>query len=103
MDAAADTDLKMEVMELKPFEAWPTCQKCGLHVTLMDRVRSSNGVASANYSYCAGSLDSTVNVSLPFGGKAEMSTSCFGVFEEHLHLTCNRCGFRWLMATRKGK
>lgn len=97
-----DTDLQMKVMAVKPYEQRPTCEKCGLRVTVLDRLRSG-GIAGANYHYCPGSLDSTVNVHLPFGGKTEMSTSCFGIFEEHLHLTCHRCGHHSLMATMKGK
>lgn len=97
-----DTDLQMKVMAVKPFERRPRCEKCGLRVTLLDKLRSG-GVAGANYTYCQGSLDSTATVHLPFGGKTELSTTCFGVFEEHLHLTCHRCGHHSLMATRPPK
>jgi hypothetical protein len=95
-----EAELDLKVMEIKPYEWRPMCEKCGLQVNRMDQLFRTSGVASADYTYCEGSLDSKVNVNLPFGGKAEMSTTCFGVFEEHLHLKCRRCGFHWLMATK---
>jgi hypothetical protein len=103
MMAETQEELELQkVMVVSPFERRPRCAKCGHRVTWLDRLRA--GVVSAfNYTYCEGSLDSTVNIRTPFGGRAELSTTCFGVFEEHLHLTCHRCGHHTLMATVKGK
>jgi hypothetical protein len=100
--SVTDTDLEITVMPVHRYEARPACEKCGLRVTLVDEIRQV-GASAATWVYCKGSMDSTVEVNRLLVGKTEVKTSCFGVFVEHLHLSCHRCGWHWLMATKGGK
>lgn len=102
VEAPTDADLDLTVMPLHRYHPRPACEKCGLRVTLWDAIRSG-GTSASNWVYCKGSLDSTVEVTPLFQKTREVKVPCFGVFVEHLHLTCNRCNWSWLMATKGNK
>jgi len=36
-------------------------------------------------------------------GVLPVNVPCFGIFHEHIHLTCGRCRFDWLMNCKGGK
>lgn len=101
-ETVTDDAIEMKVMPLHPFENRPTCEKCGLHINIADMIRYS-GTSSAKWTYCEGSLDSTIEISGLFQKPRDVKVPCFGVFVEHLHLTCNRCNWSWLMATKGNK
>jgi len=89
------------VPEVKPFSRRPECAKCGSQVSFIGDLLPF-GYSFATYQYCPGNLDSKVKVRRFLQPEVEMETSCFGIYEEHLHLRCNRCGYHSLMST-KGK
>lgn len=96
----ADVDPGMEtisVMLVHPYRARPVCPKCNWGITVYDRIRHGDRSAQ-QYSFCKGGLDSRQKVVTMFGER-EMQVSCFGIFDEHIHLQCNRCSFHWLMQT----
>jgi len=100
-----DTEIAEEsvvsVMAVLPYSKRPQCAKCGLRMSWYERL-VFGGRSASSYIYCEGSVDSTRKVSNIFGQQRELPTECFGVFEEHLHLECNRCSHRMLMHV-KGK
>lgn len=53
-----------------------------------------------DWGFCSGSKDEKVQVQvIPGILAAEQRPVCFGVFAEHLHMRCRRCGFTFLQAT----
>lgn len=65
----------------KPFMEWPTCEACG------------NWEDRAKYTYCQ-------IVCMPVSNGERIDLSCHAdKADPHLHRTCKRCGFQWLMDT----
>ena len=107
-----DEDFKVSVQIVHPFTAYPTCPKCngslGAHVPILRRIMAAWGRAAQGLAYCRGSQNSPVHVptmNLLNGqmGVSPVNVPCFGIFEEHLHVTCAKCQFQWLMNCKGGK
>ena len=105
-------DFKVSVATVHPFTNFPTCPKCngslGAHIPILRRLFAAWGRAAQNLAYCRGSQNSQVHVptmNLLNGqmGVSPVNVPCFGIFEEHLHVTCAKCQFAWLMSCKGGK
>src|SRR5271166_1738692 len=95
-----------------PWSRYPACVKCGHQLgngMLLFRAWTlAKGESAQKYSYCAGDQNSTVPVPGMHieDGQAtpkfvDVPVHCFGVYQEHLHLRCGRCGWQWLMAVKE--
>lgn len=102
-------DYRVAAPAVLPWVRFPACQKCGhtlgAGIPLLALLCQAKGEAAQNYTYCLGDQNSTVPVTSlnPATGEirpAMVQTACFGIFHDHLHLACSRCGYRWLMAVR---
>ena len=90
-----------------PWAEYPECPKCahGLKPLFLRWWMVARGKQAQELAYCRGDLNSTMRV--PAMNLAEMQFAmveqkipCFGVFDEHFHVTCGRCSYRWLMQCR---
>jgi len=97
-DAADPGDIRVSAPALLPFRVNPSCPKCGVHVPALSFLMNP-GLATADLMYCVGSKNEKEDVHTPIGC-CTVETGCFGLFAEHLHLRCRRCGFKWLSHTR---
>jgi hypothetical protein len=102
-------DFRVKVAKVYPFATYPVCPKCshnlGANIPALRRWLLAHGSASQNYAYCQGDRNSRFQApAIKMGHEGpqftveEMSTPCFGIIDEHLHLQCGRCKFNWLMA-----
>ena len=105
--APAAGDDRVALPAVAPWELNPECPRCGhaLHPWFLEWLLLAAGKAAHQFCYCVGDQDSKVKVPgidlrnmQP--GVAEIQTLCFGVYTEHLHVMCQRCSFRWLMACK---
>ncbi len=103
-------EFKVSVQPVYPFTNYPTCPKCnhnlGAQIWGVRRLLWAKGNAAQNYAFCKGSQREqvtvpTMNILNGEMGVAPVNVPCFGIFHEHLHLTCGRCRFDWLMACKK--
>ena len=107
-------DYMVSVQPVHPWTRYPECPKCGhslgAKVPVLRRLYLAHGAASQGYAYCKGDQNSqaqmpTLNLTNGEVGVRSINVPCFGIIHEHLHLTCARCRFDWLMEckTRKEK
>jgi hypothetical protein len=105
-------DFKVSVAAVHPFTNYPVCPKCGYNLGAGIKpfaiFKLAQGECACGYAYCAGGLNSqaqmpTLNIATGQLGTAPVNVPCFGIFTEHLHMSCNRCRFNWLMAVKGGK
>lgn len=90
------------VPEVRAFAAKPACPKCGHRDRLTGMQLWSGGCTGFDWHFCAGSCDERSQVQvIPGVIQTEVRNHCFGIFAEHLHLRCRRCGFHFLMQTRE--
>lgn len=106
----------LETLSLPAVAAWvrfPACPKCGHALGaghwLLALWAAARGESAQNYAYCQGNQNSSMQVPGiaigehgPSMALQSIPVACFGVYEEHLHCRCGRCGFQWLMGV-KGK
>lgn len=86
-----------------PYCSFPACPKCGHRDRITPLLLWSGGSTGFDWGYCPGGRDEKTQVQvIPGLVTAEQRTVCFGVFVEHLHMRCRRCGFFFLQATAKG-
>jgi hypothetical protein len=97
---------------VQAYARFPICPKCGYQlgagIRFMALWRLAKGENAQRYLYCKGDCNSTVQVpglNLQTGEMRgiDMPIPCFGVFQEHLHCACGRCGFGWLMDVKGSK
>ena len=104
-------DTMVRVARVVPWTKYPECPKCGSSLGagnwLLRLLYAAKGNAAQNYVYCQGDQNSTVQVAgmefRPDGPRLsvqECAVHCFGVYEEHIHLACGRCQWKWLMAVK---
>jgi hypothetical protein len=97
---------------LMPWMRYPVCEKCGYQLgngmLLLRALALAKGKSSQAYCYCAGDMNSTIPVPGMHIERGEATPKmvdvpvhCFGVYQEHLHLRCGRCGWQWLMAVKE--
>lgn len=109
-----DDEFRVSVPVVHPWTPYPVCRACGhvlgAHLWGIRRFFWAKGNAAQNYAYCKGSHNSTFQAAgLRIGTEGpqivqqDLPVTCFGIFDEHLHLACGRCGFVWLMAVKGGK
>ena len=105
-------EFRVSVQPVHPFTDYPTCPKCngslGAHIPILRRLFAAWGRAAQNMAYCKGSQNSevhvpTINILNGQMGVSPVNVPCFGIFHEHIHLTCGRCRFDWLMNCKGGK
>jgi hypothetical protein len=104
-------DFRVSVAEVSPWSRFPACPKCGYALGAGYRflrcLAAVLGLNAQTYAYCKGDQNSTVRqpaLNLATGelGAHEIRVPCFGLIDEHLHLKCGRCDFRWLMQCKPG-
>lgn len=87
-----------------PYAAKPACPKCGAR----DRI-TANGLwhgscSGFDWGFCPGSRNEKTPIQVvPGVVVGEQRTACFGIFQEHLHMRCRRCGFSFLQETAAAK
>ena len=108
---AIPEDYKVSAPTVAPWARFPRCTKCdyclGAGVWLWGLWRLARGDSAQHYAYCPGDKNSTaqgLGLNLQTGEMVPMDrrVPCFGVFHEHIHCDCGRCGFAWLMACKGG-
>lgn len=99
------------VPKLAPFSIYPRCPKCagelGAGIPFLRRWLRAHGTQAQTFVYCSGGSDEKLKVpGLHFGPEGahpalmDVQSACWGLVQEHLHLQCGRCSFRWLMAVK---
>ena len=88
------------VPTVNPYRACPLCPKCGHKDRITGLYLWSGGSTGFDWAFCPGARDEKTTIQvIPGLVSTEQRTVCFGVFVEHLHMRCRRCGFFFLMAT----
>jgi len=105
-------DYMVSVQPVRPWTRYPECPKCGgslgYGVRVVGVLLGALGRCAQNYVYCKGDQNSTAMVPAFDPAKQEINFAhikipCFGIIQEHLHLSCSRCSFQWLMECKTGK
>jgi len=103
----------METPTIKPFTDLAQCVKCGAGDNAHNPMLGMSGI---NTRYCPGGqeleaepdktpVDAILSLlptllSNPLAARKPRINICAGIGEEHLHKTCPRCGFEWLIMTK---
>src|SRR5260221_6069414 len=103
----------METPTVKPFTESAQCNKCGAFDNPQGVIM---GMQSIQTRFCPGGqeleaepdkppVDAILSLlptllSNPLAARKPRINICAGIGEEHLHKTCPRCGFEWLIKTK---
>ena len=101
--AIPESETIIRVPKVFAYSATPSCVKCGHSASWPLRLALfllGRGVHS--YAYCPGDRNSKEVYS---GGmfQIESPNTCFGIIPEHLHVSCGRCRYSWIMEVRPRK
>ncbi len=109
---AVPDDYKVSVPAVHAYVRYPVCPKCGgtlgAGLFIVRRLLLAFGRCAQQYAWCRGDQNSqvqmpTIDIVTGQLGTVPMSIPCFGVYKEHIHCTCGRCGFMWLMDCKGGE
>jgi hypothetical protein len=106
----------METPTIKPFTELAECVKCGAGDSLPTSSPMIGMYGQIQTRFCPGGqeleaepektpVDAILSLlptllSNPLAARKPRINICAGIGEEHLHKTCPRCGFEWLIGTR---
>lgn len=97
-------DIRLAV-QVEPFDPDPTCPKCANEqpswlLNFAREIRGQSTLGTSSLSFCPGSKPLTQavgGIQAALTGTTEIEHACAGVETGHLHVSCGRCGYRWLM------
>lgn len=99
-----EEDYRVTIPVVAPWEENPMCPKCNHCVKprWLGWLIAATGRYAHQKQYCPGDQNSKVKVAgmnmvTQEVSAFELPTICFGIIEEHLHILCTCCGWKWLM------